>query len=254
VSAATKAWALVIALGGLGTGAAAYAPRLLSRMDSYHVHHVEVTGARYLRPEDAVAASGIAPTSTVFDDFTPWREALLRHPLVLDVRIARRLPNTIVLHVTETRPLALARLGELRPVDARGRLLDIDPSRATLDLPLLNHGGRASDRELTDPVVLLTLATLGRMAELEPALFALASEVDPLPDGARLTLRHPAGAELLVPFQPDAERLRLLRLALADVGGARSDTASSDQLPRLRRIDARYREQIVVALQPSESR
>jgi len=254
MSAAARSWLLVLCVATLGTIAAFYSPRALQRMESYHVRQVEVLGAHFLTPQEAVAASGIAPTSSVFDDFSLWREALLRHPLVRDVRISRRLPHTIVLHVSETRPLALARLSELRPVDARGRLLDIDLSRVTLDLPLLAGSGRASEHALADPQALRTLATLALIAELEPALFALASEVAPLPDGVRLMLRHPAGAELMVPSLPDAERLRLLRLALADVGGARPDTATTNELPRLRRIDARYREQIVVALKPNESR
>jgi beta-phosphoglucomutase-like phosphatase (HAD superfamily) len=52
----------------------------------------------------------------------------------------------------------------------------------------------------------------------------------------------------------DAERLHLLRLTLADLAHARPDTAAPSGPPRLRRMDARYRDQIVVALTPNESR
>jgi cell division protein FtsQ len=253
MSTAAKSWLLVLLVGVLATGVAVLAPRALRRMDAYHVQQVEVLGAHYLSPADAVAATGITPTSTVFDDFELWRQALLRQPLVLDVTVTRRLPHTIVLHVTETRPLALARLEQLKPVDARGRLLDIDPTRVALDLPVLLTSARPDGQAFTDTPTLRALAALGRVAELEPELFALASEAAPLPDGVRLALRHPAGAELMVPLAPDAARLRLLRLTLADVSGARRDTTATDELPRLRRIDARYHEQIVVALKPNES-
>ena len=247
-------WLLVLVVVALSTAAAVPAPRLLRRMESFHVQHVEVTGARYLSPEEAVAASGITPTSSVFDDFEPWRAALRRHPMVLDVTVERRLPATVVLRVHETRPLAFARSPELRPVDARGRLLTADPRLGELDLPVLVHASTTRrDVELDDERSLRALRALGRIADLEPALFEIASEVEALPDGVRLVLREPAGAEILLPSEPDADRLHRLRLALADVSAPRTDSTTTAELPRLRRIDARYREQMVVALHPSGS-
>lgn len=255
MSTGARRWLLVLLVTVLATGLAAAAPNALRRMRSFHVQQVEVTGARYLSPQEAVAATGISPTSSVFDDFTTWRAALLRHPLVLDVEVTRRLPFTVVLHVTETRPVAFAAFPELRPVDARGRLLDIDPTRVPLDLPLLAAApGKPAGSTLTNAAALRALATLGRVAELEPALFALASEVAPLRTGVKLTLREPPGALLLLPDSPDAAQLHLARLALADVGGGRPDTTGTGELSRLRRIDARFGEQIVVALTPNESR
>ena len=248
-------WLLVLLVAALATAAATATPRVLRGMASFHVQQVEVTGARYLSPQEAVAATGITPTSSVFDDFTLWRSALLRHPLVLDVTVYRRLPFTVVLAVTETTPVAFARLPELQPVDARGRLLDLDPTRIPLDLPLLTlPAARRAGSSLADPAALRALRALGRVAELEPALFRIASEVTPLPEGVQMVLREPAGARLLLPDQPDPKALRLLRLPLADVQAGPPDTARTGGPPRLRRIDARYREQIVVALTPNQSR
>lgn len=247
-------WLLVLVITGLATAAAVPAPRLLRRMESFHVQHVEVAGARYLSPAEAVAASGITPTSSVFDDFETWRSALRRHPMVLDVTIERRLPATVLLRIRETQPLAFARLPELRPVDARGRLLTADPRTGSLDLPVLVHESQTGrDVELSDERSLRALHALGRIAELEPVLLDMASEVEALPDGVRLVLREPMDAEILLPSDPDADRLHRLRLALADVSAPRSDTTITE-LPRLRRIDARYREQMVVALHPSRTR
>lgn len=255
MSTAAQRWLLVVLVLGACVGAASAAPAGLRRMESFHVQHVEVVGARYLTPEEAVAASGIGPTSSLFEDFEPWRVALRRHPMVVDVVIHRRLPATLVLRITETQPLAFARVPDLRPVDARGRLLTPDPARTPLDLPVLARPSTLrGDERLTDEPSLAALRTLGRVAELEPALLSIASEVQALPDGVRLLLREPLGAEILLPAEPDAERLHLLRVTLADAGRPRSDTTSMQELPRLRRIDARYREQIVVAYHPSESR
>lgn len=255
MSGDVQRWLLVLGITAVATAAAVPAPRMLRRMESFHVQHVEVTGARYLSPGEAVAASGITPTSSVFDDFEAWRSALRRHPMVLDVAIERRLPATVVLRVRETQPLAFARLPDLRAVDARGRLLTADPRTGALDLPILVHQSTTRrDVELSDERSLRALHALGRVAELEPALLEIASEVEALPDGVRLVLREPEGAEILLPADPDADRLHRLRLALADVSAVRGDSTTLAELPRLRRIDARYREQMVVALHPSGSR
>src|SRR5690606_612129 len=54
---------------------AAQAPLLLRRMEAFRVQRVEVLGTRYLAPHDALAASGIADTSSVFDDPAPDRKS-----------------------------------------------------------------------------------------------------------------------------------------------------------------------------------
>jgi cell division septal protein FtsQ len=245
---AAQAWLLVVLAIALSAALAFAAPRGLRRMNAFHVQHVEVSGTRYLSADEVLTASGIVPTSSLFDDFERWRTTLRRHPMIVDVRVSRRLPATVVLEVTETTPLAFARLATLRAVDARGRLLTADPALLPLDLPVLGGAPQVAGDRLTDEPSLGSLRALAALAVHEPALFALASEIVPLDDGVRVLLSEPAGAELLLPFAPDAERLHHLRLALADVASPR-DSAQSD-LPRLRRIDARYREQIVVSLNP----
>jgi cell division protein FtsQ len=130
---------IVIACAALLVTCAAFAPWLLRRWSAFDVMRVEVEGARHLSAATAVAASGIRRTSSVFDDPAPWREALLTHPLVADAYIERRLPNTIVLRITETTPVAFARTPELRAIDARGRVLPANPAADDMDLPVLTE-------------------------------------------------------------------------------------------------------------------
>jgi cell division septal protein FtsQ len=244
---ALRGWLVVVLVAALAAAAAAAAPRALRRMSAFHVQQVEVTGTRFLGAAEVLAASGIVPTSSLFDDFAPWRTALRRHPMVLDVAVSRRLPATVVLHITETVPLAFARLETLRPVDARGRLLTADPAVLPLDLPVLATRARVrNDEQLVDEPSLRALAALAALARHEPELFALASEVAALDDGVRVLLTAPRGAELLLPFAPDAEQLHHLRLTLADVSMAQDSQQA--ELSRLTRIDARFRDQIVVSL------
>src|SRR5690606_24631739 len=132
---------------------------------------VEVRGTRLMEPAAALDALAIPAGATVFDDFAPWRARLLAHPLVADARIARKLPDTIVLDITETEPLALVRTPELRPVDVRGRVLPVAPGAAPLDLPVL--GGRAdvdATGRVRDETQRALLATLAIVRTAQPAL------------------------------------------------------------------------------------
>jgi hypothetical protein len=253
---------IVMVLAGtvvLVTGAVV-APLGLRRVTAFSVQRVEIEGMRYLDGPAAVAASGITARSNIFDDPTPWSEALLRHPLIRAVTITRRLPGTIRLEITESRPVAFARTPELRAIDERGFILPADPAAQGMDLPVIawetrvSGIGRAADRQ-----TLQVVGFLGTIKRLEPGLLGWISEVGPHGSAVRLILRNAADAEVLLPGQPDADRLRELHLTLNDLAAPRfavvTDTASADasrtaepELSRVKRIDGRYHDQIVVAL------
>src|SRR5918996_4954419 len=118
-----RRWLVFSTVAALLTTAAATAPELLRRFDSFRVDRVEIRGTRYLAPYDALVQSGITRKSNVFDDFEPWRQRLLKHALIIDASIERQLPGTVRVEITETEPLALARTPELKAVDARARAL-----------------------------------------------------------------------------------------------------------------------------------
>lgn len=225
-------------------------PRALRRLDTFVVTTVEIRGARYTAPHDVLAVSGVSGRSSVFDDFAPIRARLARHPLIERADIERELPGTLVITLRETEPAALVQGRVLRPVDRRGRLLPIDPASAPLDLPVI-VGSAGADPDLGpgDPVpgAVRLAGELARLRSREPELWRRVSQAAALPDGGvRLVLRAPAGAVALLPAQADALRLRELALAIRHL-----DRRS--ELARLRRIDARFRAQIVVTLNPVAS-
>ncbi|HUH13604.1 MAG TPA: FtsQ-type POTRA domain-containing protein [Longimicrobiales bacterium] len=247
MSGAPVRWVLAAALAAGAAAAATQAPRLLRGMELFRVQRVEVVGTRHLAPHAALAATGITRASSVFDDPAAWRGALLRHPLVADARIERRLPGGVVVSIRETEPVALALTPELRPVDGRGRLLPIDLAAGSLDLPvLLVASGVGADGRLADPAALALLAGYDRLRRLDPGLATRVSEIHPASGGLRLSLRRPAGGEALVPADAGPLQLRQLELALADL-------SARGELERLRRVDARFRDQIVVSLNRQES-
>lgn len=240
--------ALLAMAGGALAAAVSQTPKLLRRLDTFRVRHVEVVGTRFMAPAAVLKASGIDSTSNVFDDAAVWRQRLLRRPLIAAVEVHRRLPGTIVLKVTETRPVALIRGHTLEAVDARGRVLAIDPALTPVDLPVLDlpadttAGGR-----LRTPAASTVLETLDRIRRFEPAFARQVSEVALTRDGAiRLWLRHPDRAVALLPEALDALKLRELVATLADLD-------ARQELSRLRLIDGRFRDQVVVSLTPQAS-
>jgi cell division protein FtsQ len=236
---------------GLGGGIAlgllvllvAQAPRLLRRLSIFRVERVEVVGTRYLAPHLALAASGITEQSNLFDDPAPWRAALLAHPLVADVIIERDFPGTLLVQIVEVEPVALVATPVLRPVDAEGRFLPIEPAAEDVDFPVIAVPSEAGeDGKLKDSAALALVEALDRLGRLAPGLVTRISAIAPLESGdLRLLLREPARGEALLPADFNALRVEQLRLALADLDAKR-------ELPRVRRIDVRFRDQVVVSL------
>lgn len=247
-------------LGLLGViGASAAAPHALRRLDTFRVRHVEVVGTRLMAPGDALRASGIDTSSSVFDDPAAWRDSLRLHPLIADARVARKPPATIVIHVDESEPVALVRTPRLQPVDARGRVLPIEEALGELDVPVLSATVKIdSAGEVRSDAVRAALIGLADVRTLEPSLWGWISEVEASSArDMRLVLRWPADAELLLPLPVSAARLEEVRLVLADLaataGPEPADGGEAD-LTRLRRLDARFEEQVIVSLAPATRR
>ncbi|HEX6306739.1 MAG TPA: FtsQ-type POTRA domain-containing protein [Longimicrobiales bacterium] len=249
---------LVAAAAALLVGAAVFAPLALRSLGMFRVQRVELVGGRYLTATAAARTAGITPAANVFDDTTPWIERLRANPLVADVRIRRQLPGTLVLSIEEAVPVAFARTPELRPIATNGRILPVDPAAAPLDLPVLtvrtrvSGSGRAVDRETLE--IIRFLAGIGRA---EPGLIGWVSEIGTHGDAIRLVLRTAGGADVLVPARITPERLRELHITLSELAAAPAadadaDTAGSD-LARVKRIDVRFHDQIVVSLHEGKS-
>lgn len=239
--------------------AAAYAPTVLRSLDSFDVERVEVTGTLHLTGEAAVEASGITAAANVFDDFSPWLRSLRRHPLVADVRIERRVPSTLIIHVTEAVPVAFARTPELRAIDRTGRALPADLAHAAMDLPILSvQSTLAADGRVTDEETRRVVDFIALVDALDPTLLGWVSEVGVHGEAIRLVLRNAADTEVLITPRPTADRLVELHATLEELATPQlvgTDSADGDvvvrteepELSRVRRIDVRFADQIVVA-------
>lgn len=228
-------------LGGLVLvvgAAAAVAPRALRDLDVFRVRQVSVTGTRFIQPYAVVRAAGLTRASSVFDDVERWETGVLTLPLVEAVEIRRRLPGTVEVHVAEVQPVALVAGRELRPVDGNGRVLALDPAGTLLDLPILT-GLEVRAGLVHGPAGAAALRSLIELQRSAPQLAERISQVEHRQGALRVVFRDDA-AEVLLPVDATGVQLRHLRLAYADL-------AARGELGNVRRIDLRFRDQVVVS-------
>ena len=192
----------------------------------FHARKVEIDGARYIAPDQIVTRMMIDTAASIWDDAEVWERRIGAHPQVRTVRITRRLPGTLVVHVSEVPPVALVPSAEgLVPYDATGHQLPVDPTAFDLDLPVVPARDVAA------------LRLLGDVRERTPALFARISAVRRLPRG-----------ELFV--QVDS----LMVFAARDLSAVRLSDILPVELDLARRgrrvveLDLRYRDQVIARL------
>ena len=204
-----------------------WAPPILARMAFFRVRQVQIEGARYLSPDEVVARLAIDTTMSVWDDLGPPAARVAAHPQVLEASIERRLPGTLVIHVTENLPVALVpQASGFRAIDAAGRTLPIDPSRTAIDLPIVQRADSA------------LLPLLAAIREAEPRVFDRVSEA-----------RRVGASEVL--FLLTSYRVRAMLdvspARLADIFPVEEDLARRNA--RIAELDLRYRDQVIARVQ-----
>jgi hypothetical protein len=153
--------------GGVVLGALVFwlaAPSVLRRLAFFRVRQVEVVGVKNLDPDAVLSALRLAPRASVFDDTRLLADRVRGLAGVADARVVRRLPAALKVIVREVEPVALVPgAGGLVAVDAGGRSLPFDPTRAvgagSLDLPI----AQVADSGIVQ--------VLGRIQALDPVLF-----------------------------------------------------------------------------------
>ena len=208
----------------------------LASLAFFRVRKVEIEGARYLAPSQLIGRLKLDSAASVFDDLAPLERRLSGDPQVAKVQIVRKLPGTLVVRVTENLPIALipGPGGALRAVDGAGRVLPIDPSRVSVDVPVV---------EQRDTAVLRVLAAVRDSA---PALYARISDARRGAGKGELTLTLAAaggiGAVLPVRAMTDVTVRRLTEIYPVEEDLARRQRRAAE-------LDLRYRDQVIARLQ-----
>jgi cell division protein FtsQ len=204
-----------------------WAPLVMRRMDFFRVRRVEIVGAHYVAPSDILSRLNVDTTASVWDPTKPLAARVATYPEIRTVVVRRKLPGTLVVEITERVPVALvpANAG-FRVYDERGVLLPIDPTRGTVDVPVLMQRDTA------------LLRLLGAVRVGMPGLYARVSSV-----------RRVGRDELVLQLKTGPVRaMSDVSLArLADIDPVEADIARR-QL-RVVEIDLRFRDQVIARLQ-----
>jgi cell division protein FtsQ len=205
-----------------------WGPRALAQLAFFRVRKVEILGLRYTDPTELLARLHVDTSRSVWDPLPPIAARAAAHPGVATAVVTRRLPGTIVVNVTERRPVALVSSGTaLRAVDERGVLLPIDPSRTPVDAPVVS----AAPRDVA------VYHLLGAMQREAPRLYSRLSSIRTIGGGEMLL----QVADLTVRTMTSVTLARL-----SDIDPVERDLARR-QL-RAAELDLRYRDQVIARL------
>lgn len=224
-----------VALAGRGV------PEALARVEVFRVRDVVVEGTRYLDSATVRSVADIPDSASVWHELEPWGRRVEGHPMILEARVRRRLPATLVVSVREREPVALAATPMLEPVDREGNLLPLDPARVRLDLPVIRVDPDPAAPEA--PPAAPRLRPAARAAErlrVDPEFFAGLSEVA-VDEGGDLVARWGTSPQVVfrLPLPVDLRRLRQGMVVLGD-----ALERFPDRTPR--EVDLRFVEQVVV--------
>jgi cell division septal protein FtsQ len=197
------------------------------RMAFFRVRRIEILGAHYVAPSDILSRLNVDTLASIWDPTKPLAARIATHPEIATATVGRKLPGTLVVQVTERVPVALvpASSGFL-VYDERGVALPIDPTRVSVDVPVLSQ----RDTSL--------LRLVAAMHERMPALHRRLSEI-----------RRAGRGELLLLFKSVPVRVMqdVTLERLADIDPVEEDLVRR-QL-RVTEIDLRFRDQVIARFQ-----
>jgi cell division protein FtsQ len=205
-----------------------WGPRLLAMLAFFRVRKVEVRGLRYTPPGEVLDRLRVDTTHSVWEPLEPLGARVAAHPQIERAVVTRKLPGTLVVDVTERRPVALVSVGAaLRAVDERGVVLPLDPSRTPVDAPIVTTAPRETS----------VYHLLGAMQRDAPKLYARVSAV-----------RSVGGGELVVQLAglPVRTMTSVTLARLGDIEPVERDLARR-QL-RAAELDLRYKDQVIARL------
>lgn len=227
-------FALMVA--AIGLSVPIWVPRLLTTLPAFQVSELRVVGTEHVPPEE-IRALAVTPDASVWDDPATWEERVRAHPMVREATARRQSFRTLEIAIVERRPVALVATPELRPVSGDGYVLPLEPSAASLDLPIVRGPIEMESGFVADPAMRELILALSRMDRTRSGFMSLVSEVGPAAEGGyRFLLLPGAGADVvLLPRDRPLRALDRVSIALGQI---------EDR--RVARADARFRGQVVL--------
>jgi cell division protein FtsQ len=188
--------------------------------DRLAVRNVRVLGNTRVTTAQVSKLGGQMVGSNLLAIDVPGLErALSAHPWVKSVVVRRRLPDSIVIQLTEHQPVAMVSVSDLYLVDAEGEPFKRAQSNEAMDLPLITGIERdalVSRRDETRLVIRRALAALDAYARSPVSRGDAVSEVNVSDSG--LTLVTTSGQEVVLgdaDLEPALARLARVRRELS---------------------------------------
>src|SRR3989339_544997 len=128
-------WLLVVCVLSGVTGLFFY----FKNSDALCLQNITVSGdLNHLTRDDVVTLSELTPGDKLFEStLNVLRKKIARHPWVADVKIRRKFPDTIQIHVTEKKAKALLLANKLYLIDEEGRVFKPLEKNEPADLPIM---------------------------------------------------------------------------------------------------------------------
>jgi cell division protein FtsQ len=204
-----------------------WGPPLLSHLSFFRVRNVEISGYRYVQPDDVLKRLRLDTTTSVWTDLGELEHRVEMHPQIKSATVDREFPGTLIVRVTENSPIAYVATSQgLRAVDKDGRFLPIDPSRIAIDLPVLAKADTA------------LLHLLASVRSASPALFGEISDI-----------RRTGGTDIALTLSTAQVRAlaSISAQRLADIIPVEADLAR--RKARVTELDLRFRDQVIARTQ-----
>lgn len=211
---------------------------------SLRVQKVVVEGARILSAKQIASLAGVPAKSQLYGvDLFTIRQRLMKQPFIRSVRVNREVPGTLMIEVEEREPVASLGGGQIRYVDAEGMVLPYVNTSIALDLPVISgladiqevQAGKIFESEdLAEALELLQTAQ-----QIDSSVYHFISEINMSRGEDVVLYSADVGVPIYFGHGDAARKLLLLQTFWANF----VKTGDPD---RLRYIDLRYEDQVVV--------
>lgn len=213
----------------------------------FAVTDVVVSGARRRTADEILLEAGIQKGANVFTlDLERARHKLLGDPWVSDAQLARRLPGTIYVQVTERQAAGLVALGETYLATREGEIFKkLEPGDPT-DFPIVTGLAvekLAEDREGCSRSIRRALELAGEYERTSLASRAPLQEVHLSDDGSTSLIVGKSGTVLQLGEPPFRRKLEQAAKVFAELDrrGAKADALMLDNEGRPDRVVVRMR-------------
>ncbi|MDI6766573.1 MAG: FtsQ-type POTRA domain-containing protein [Bacteroidota bacterium] len=205
----------------------------------------------HILPEAQIHALANIPTNSILDtvDVYQIRNRMLQQPFIKSVKVNRQYPDAVSIKIVEREPIATVNAGQFRYIDEDKVLLPYSETAIKLDLPIISgidgiNGAKLgipiSNEEISEAIEMLQVAL-----ELDSSMFRFISEVN-MNGGQDIIITSTDWGIPIIVGRGEIRRKLLMFQTFW------SNFVKSENAERLRYIDLRFSDQVVVRWQSDE--